>query len=395
MINRRQFCQLTMLGAGGALMANSGLLRAAQNIPFGDAGYLPISKVAELPWLCNAVATTADGRLFAGLPRWPGFEDTPSVVEILDDGTLKPFPGGEWNAWKPGKATGSAFVCVNTIHIFDDDSLWLVDQGTPSFGDLVDDQAQKVLQFNTRTGELIRQLPLPDEVMPKGASLNDLRLDSENVYLTDSGLGGIVIVNLESGQAMRRLHQHPSTQASPKRPPIAEDGKPLMSKSGKVPMVHSDPIEISPDGRWLYYQPLTGPLYRIETAKLRDPSISDEALGEAVEFVFDTSPLTGTAMDSAGNFYMAEMDRPRISVLTPDGDMRVLAEDNELWGPDAMFITRDRKLLIPIPQTARLGAHRGPDGESVFELPFDIYQLSLPGWLGDREVVPSAVPVTR
>lgn len=62
-----------------------------------------LTEVARLDWLCNAVALTSDGRLFVGLPRWPGFEKTPSIAEVMPDGTLKPFPGGQWNDWAPGK----------------------------------------------------------------------------------------------------------------------------------------------------------------------------------------------------------------------------------------------------------------------------------------------------
>ncbi|MFP3681843.1 glyoxalase, partial [Pseudomonas sp. SIMBA_041] len=77
-----------------------------------------LTEVARLDWLCNAVALTSDGRLFVGLPRWPGFEKTPSIAEVMPDGTLKPFPGGHWNDWAPGKPSDAALVKINTIHIF-------------------------------------------------------------------------------------------------------------------------------------------------------------------------------------------------------------------------------------------------------------------------------------
>ncbi|WP_223255110.1 L-dopachrome tautomerase-related protein [Pseudomonas putida] len=153
--------------------------------------------------------------------------------------------------------------------------------------------------------------------------------------------------------------------------------------------VHSDPIEISPDGKWLYYQPLSGPLWRVPTAGLRDTKLSEEALGKQVEFVYNTSPLTGTAIDSAGNVYLGEYDKPRVTVYSPDGTLRVVAEDERLSNPDAMIISDQRELYIPVPQSARMASNRGPGGKNALQLPFKIYKMQLPKHLGDREKVPA------
>ncbi|MER5172350.1 L-dopachrome tautomerase-related protein [Thioclava kandeliae] len=362
-------------------------------IDYGAKAGAPLTEVGTYPWLANAAALTSDGTIFLGLPRWPGYEATPGIA-VLDpqSDTLRAFPGGAWNTWTPDAPTGEALVNVNTIHIFDDDTLWAVDQGTPFFGPKVDEAAAKVLQFDTKTGKLLRKIVLGPDILPEGGSLNDLRLDAENAYFTDSGLGGIVIVNLETGKALRRLDGHVSVTANPQRPPIGEKGQILTNPQGAQIQVHSDPIEISPDGQWLYYQPLSGPLYRVPTKALRDETLSEADLEKQVEFVYDTPPLVGTAMDSKGNLYMAEMDRPRITVLSPDGTLRVLAQDDRLWGPDAMVISDDRALYVPIPQTGRLAANRGPDGKNMIEPPFRLFRMALPDWAGDRERVP---PVFR
>lgn len=346
-----------------------------------------LTEVASLDWLCNAVALTSDGRLFVGLPRWPGFEKTPSIAEVMPDGSLKPFPGGQWNVWAPGKPTDAALVKINTIHIFDDDTLWAIDQGEDA-GPKGINPGQKIVQFDTRTGKLLRSISLPADVLPAGANLNDLRLDSEHAYVTDSGLGGIIVVNLRTGDAVRRLGGHPTTQMIPTRRPIGEAGQVLLLPDGSDHQVHSDPIEISPDGQWLYFQPLSGPLWRVPTAGLRDSKLSEEALGKQVEFVHNTNPLTGTAIDSAGNIYMGEYDKPRVTVVSADGTVRVVAEDQRLWNPDAMIISDQRELYIPVPQSARMASNRGPGGKDALQLPFKIYKVKLPDTLGDREKVP-------
>lgn len=381
MIRRRELCKVT--GAGLAFLGISRAIRALERV--GQS----LTEVAQLPWICNAVASTKAGRLFAGLPRWPGYEDTPSIVEILPDGRHKPFPGGQWNEWKAGKPTAQAMVKVNTIHIFDDDTLWAIDQGEENPDGM--SRGQKILQFDTRDGKLLRSISLPANVLPAGAGLNDLRLDSEHIYLTESGLGAIIVINLTSGAAVRRLAGHLSTKMIRSRRPIGEGGQPLLKADGSDNQVHADPIEISPDGQWLYYQALTGPLWRVPTAGLRDRSLSEEQLGQQVQLVYDTGTLTGTAIDSKGNLYLGEYDKPRVSVLAPDGSLRVLVEDERLWNPDAMIINHQRELFIPVPQSARLASNRGPGGRSRVQAPFKIYKLALPMAFGDRSAVPSLV----
>ncbi|WP_206370843.1 L-dopachrome tautomerase-related protein [Solimonas marina] len=383
-MHRRQFCAALLMGAASLLADGPASAATHYDLAAGQ----PIQQFATLPWLCNALAITSDGRVFVGLPRWPGYEKTPSLAQLMPDGTLKPFPGGTWNDWAPGKPTANALVDVNTIHIFDDDTIWVVDQGAPFFGGIVDRDAHKILQFDSHTGKLLRKITLSPDVLPPGAALNDIRIDANYAYFTDSGAGAIVIVNLKTGKAIRRLAGDVSVKADPARPPITESGKPLMKADGTVLGVNSDPIEISPDGKWLYYQALTGPMYRVETKLLRDEKMSEAELSKHVQFVYDTPPLVGTAMDSAGNLYMAELGKPRITVLSPDGALRTLAEDDRLWGPDAMIITKNRELYVPIPQTARLAPLRGPGGKDAVQPPFKIYRIKLPSWLGNREKVP-------
>lgn len=387
MFNRRDFCQAAAVAGGALAMASSNLTQAAAlSARVGP----PLIEVAQLEWVCNAVAQTADGRLFVGLPRWPGYEHTPSIAQVLADGSLKPFPGGDWNRWAPGKLHANALININTVHVFDDHTLWAVDMGEDA-GPHGINPGQRILQFDTRDGRLLRAISLPASVLPAGGNLNDLRLDSEHAYLTDSGLGAIIVVNLRTGASVRRLAAHPSTKMDPERRPIGEHGRALQKPDGSDTQVQSDPLEISPDGQWLYYQPMSGPLWRVPTAALRDTQLTDKALGEHVQFVYDTGPITGTAMDSAGNLYLGENDKPRITVLSPDGSLRVLVQDPLLWNPDALMITRQRELYIPVPQSARLAYNRGPGGKSTVQLPFKIYKVQLPARLGTREEIPAVV----
>ncbi len=379
MLTRRGLCRGTALSA--VLGAAPPLISPARTAGVEQPELIEVARSPRFIW--NAVALTKVGRTFVGMPRWPGFEGTPSVAEVMPDGSLSPYPGGNWNGWSPGAPVEDAFVSVNTIHIFDDDTLWVVDQGAPGFGDVLPG-AQKVVQLDTRSNKVARVFRFDAEVLPPGAGLNDLRIRHQTAYFTDSGLGGIVVLDLVSGRARRCLSETRFTRADPKRPPIGEDGVILRTPTGQVPQVHSDPIELSPDGEWLYFQPLSGPLWRVPTRHLKDASMSETQLAGHVEYVFDTPSLVGTAMDDRGNIFLAELGRPRITVLTPDGWTRTLIEDDRLWGPDALFIDCERYLYVPTPQLSRMAFFQGPGGQSKQQMPFRVYKLKLPDWAGGR-----------
>lgn len=390
-MNRRDFCKASLISTGAVALLGSGLAQAATKMTdYGlSKGLGPeLQQVASLKWLANAVTVSSSGRTFVGLPRWPTNETTPSVAELLPDGSLKPFPGGSWNEWQSGQSGEDAFVLVNTVHIFDDDTLWVVDQGDPKLSR----DAQKILQFDINTGKLLKKITFDEKALPKGGNINDLRLDAQHAYFTDSGLGAIIITDLQSGKSMRRLADHHSVKAKVERPALDETGTVMQKDDGSPKIVNSDPLELTPDGKWLYYQPLSGPMYRVPTASLRNEKLTDQALAEEIEFVYDTPALSGTAIDTQGNIYMSEAQRPRITMLTPQGDLKIILEDDRIWGPDALFISHQRELYIPCPQTARLAYNRGPGGKDLVQRPYKIYKVKLPASLGDREKVP---PVSR
>jgi hypothetical protein len=83
----------------------------------------------------NGVAVSLNGRVFASFPRWLG-DETISVGEIFTNGTIKPFPGGDWNAWSPLQSPenpANRFVSVNAVFADQANNLWVVDPAAPDF----------------------------------------------------------------------------------------------------------------------------------------------------------------------------------------------------------------------------------------------------------------------
>ncbi|WP_321871601.1 hypothetical protein [Paraburkholderia tropica] len=307
---------------------------------FLPADELPMNPSIHSPWFSNGVAVTRDNTVFLGLPRWPGHEVTPSVARMAADGTAWPFPGGEWNNWRPGDDGKNALVYVNSVHIFEDDTVWCVDQGGLR-DDVALPGAQKLVQFDARSGHVLKIIRYDDQILPPGSKLNDLRLYGQLIYNTDSGLGGIICHNQETGKTLRRL--------SGFREVLAGYEKPRAGVKHKTPK--SDLIEITPDGEWLSWASPTGPFRRVRTKYLWDESISDTVLATHVEHWFDTPLVGGSAMDTLGNLYLSDIHGKRVILRSPSGQETILCSHPELLSGDAPFISADRKLYVPAPQT--------------------------------------------
>ncbi|MCA1454683.1 hypothetical protein I6F35_15845 [Bradyrhizobium sp. BRP22] len=73
--------------------------------------------------------------------------------------------------------------------------------------------------------------------------------------------------------------------------PIVMDGEIVRMPGGSPLRVNSDPLELSADGRYLYFGSLHGPWSRIETRLLDDPGISASELASNVEAWADLPPV--------------------------------------------------------------------------------------------------------
>lgn len=341
-------------------------------------------------FLCNAVASTAAGTTFLGLPRWTGMRDTPSVVRVDADGTLQPFPGGAWNDWSFGRPVEDAFVQVNALHVFGDDTLWVVDQGAPDNKATLPG-AQKVLQFDTGSGELLRALRFDAGILPVGACLNDLRIRGSCIYLTDSGLGALLVHDLATGQTLRRLEAHPLLLQSEVQPLRGSGRRVLVNADGGRPRLGCTFLEVSPDGEWLYFSTPTGPFRRVPTALLDDAALDDDAVAAGIEDVAPVPSIYGSAMDSRGNLYLANAEQRCIEVVAPTGRRAVLAADGRLVGPAAPFITRERRLLVPATQGEFLPELDG--GHNGIERPFLVLSMALPDSVDGIQLGDAIVPV--
>jgi hypothetical protein len=83
-----------------------------------------------------------------------------------------------------------------------------------------------------------RAVTLPDSY------LNDIRIDNARnfAYLTDSGYGGIIVVNISTGEAWRKLDGDPSVLGDPSVPVIVH-GFELKQPNGQPAIFNSRAVE--------------------------------------------------------------------------------------------------------------------------------------------------------
>lgn len=318
--------------------------------------------------IVNGVATTADGRRFAVVqPQQAG---QPEVVEITT-GSARPYPDSRWNGWRDGQDGHAAFVGVNSLRVGPDGGLWAVDRGKPGIEGTLVAGGPKLVRIDPATDQVTRIYDL-SSVAQGESFVDDVRFNGGHAYFTDAGRPGLIVLDLATGRARRVLDGHPSTVAA--RPLVAE-GRALVDAAGKAIVIHADQLEVSNDGRWLYYQPCSGPMSRIETRYLDDPSLVEAALVSHVEPFADTPSTGGTAIDAAGTIYVSDTDRSRILAISPDGRISILLADPRLAWVDAMWISDDGKLWLPAAQLNRTpGLNHGQD---AVRRPVTVYSIAL------------------
>jgi sugar lactone lactonase YvrE len=177
--------------------------------------------------------------------------------------------------------------------------------------------------------------------------MNDIRIDNRQhaAYLTDSGEGGLVIVDLNSGKAHRVLDGHPSVMPE-QDVQIIVNGKPVLM-NGKPPQFKSDSLALSPDGQYVYYKAITAnTVYRIKTDVLRNANASASDVANAVEKAGTAFPTDGFWMDAKGNLYLSDINHNAVVRRTPDEKMEKLTSDPRLQWPDTFSEGPDGSIYI-------------------------------------------------
>jgi sugar lactone lactonase YvrE len=354
--------------------------KAVMNDPPGllqwltGSGYYDIA--VRTPKQLAGVTISKTGRIFVNFPRWVD-EPTPSVAEVAADGSLVAYPNEDINAWDktPGESARSHFVCVQSAVVDQEDALWILDPASPLFQGVVEGGA-KLVKLNLATNQIERVYHFNNESAPTKSYLNDVRFAHGFAFISDSGLGAIVAMNLTTGKARRLLENHASTKAEQNVEPVI-GGRPWKFADNTTPQVHSDGIAIDPKLEHVYYKALVGrTLYRIPITALLDESLSPEALGNLVELVAVTEPSDGLEFDAQGNLYMTSLEWNAIKVLRPDGRLETFARATDFLWPDTITMSHDGDLLFSATQFHLMPAFNGEVDKRT--PPYKVFRLKLP-----------------
>lgn len=302
-------------------------------------------EVAASERLWTGIAISGKGRIFVCFPRWS--DDVPiSVGEVLDSGRIRPFPNEAWNVWDASASPGEHFVCVQSVYIDRQDNLWILDAASPYLSGAVPGGA-KLLKVDIDNGKVLRTILFDEAVVPSAGYLNDVRVDTERdvAYITDSGLGALVVVDLKTGKARRLLVDHASTKSEDI---VLTIGGKEWRPGGQAPRVHADGLALDRNGEFLYYHALTGRiLYRIETRWLRDAAVTERTLGTKVESLYETCAADGMGIGPDGYLYLTSIEDDAINLFLSLGKIETVVMDSRLkwpdsiaWGPDGnIYVT--------------------------------------------------------
>ncbi|WP_433554182.1 L-dopachrome tautomerase-related protein [Micromonospora zamorensis] len=315
--------------------------------------------------VCTGV-TSLRGRIFLSYPSadGPGVQ----VAEALPDGRRNPYPDAAWN--RTDQSPGGAFVHVNGLRAGPDGRLWIIDSGATQLGAQQVPGGARLIVVDPHGDRVVRVYHLDEAVHPT-SYVDDVRFNGAIAYLSDAGSPGLIVLDLESGRSRRVLSGHPSTMGGP----MVADERALRDPDGAEVRLHVDQLEVSPDGGWLYYQPASGGMSRIDTRWVDDPSVSADELARRVERWCDTPSTGGTAIDANGTIYLSDVAHRRVLAIAPDRSVRTLVTDARLVWVDAMWLDADARLWMPAAQLHLTAGLNG--GRSAVDYPVHIYRMSV------------------
>lgn len=335
-------------------------------------GSRTLTVVAETNSMIWNGVVAHNGHVYVSGPRWSG--GSPSMARL--DGTGQPvaYPDAAWNSWKQGDRADKAFVNVNALHFDGHGTIYAVDSGSPDFGGDPIPGGAKVVCIDLSSSKVTKVMGFPSDVAKPGSYVDDIRIHGDHGYLTDAGNPGIIVLDMSSGRSRRVLDGHPSVTSPPDRP-IIVDGETVLAPDGSPLRVHSDPLDLSPDGRWFYFGPLEGPWSKIETKYLDDDSLSAAEIAQHVEPWTDLPPIGGAALDRDGTLYFTDLADSSLKKRASDGTVTTVVKDRDLHWVDAPFIDEFNAIWLPVPQIDRVA--RFHEGKSETRWPIRLYHLQL------------------
>lgn len=357
------------------VLMSSSLVNAQSGSGQNPSGHSPaVEMVAEFgKHQPIGVGVSRGKRIFITFPKTPENYDY-GLAEIVN-GQRKPYPNAEWNQWDAAKPE-DRFMNVHALFVDQTNALWVLDSGNPGEKGTLPDGI-KLLKINLATNQIEKIYRFEDLPRQKTA-LNDVQVDTQNqvAYLSDPRRATIVVLDLKTGQSRSLLEGDKSTKADPKFV-LKIDEKEVRDSNGKPFSSNVNGIALTQNFNYLYYRPITQTkLYRIATEYLRNPALSAAEVTSHVETVAETGVSHGMIADTNGNVYLTDSPAKAVRYLTPNRQLKTLAQDSRFLWPDSFSIGPDGYLYMTAAQIHRTKNYN--DGQDTVEYPYRLYRMKLP-----------------
>jgi len=373
----------TMTSKLFALAFATSAIALAVSLPAVAQAQQKVEVVTDLTGAMPTGVTVApNGRIFVNYPQWG--DKSPFTVAELKDGKPVAYPDAALNRADAGDATNH-LISVQSVVADGANRLWILDTGAPGFSAPIPGGA-KLLAVDLATNRVVKTILLGADVVLPTTYVNDMRFDLRQgtggvAYVTDSsitGPGGLIVVDLASGKAMRRLSGHPSTMPDKDFVPVIEGETLMVRPKDAAPtpwMVASDGIAISADGDTLYYCALSSRhFYAVPTALLRNPDATDRDIAGAIRDLGPKAPSDGLAEDDKGRLYAGDYEHGTIRRFT-GGRWETIAEDPRILWPDTLSVGTDGYLYFTANQLHRQGGFHG--GQDLRRPPYQLLRVKI------------------
>lgn len=331
----------------------------------------------------SGVAVSEEGRIFVSVPRYdPGVPFT--VGELVDD-ELRPYPNPDINEEDTEKPS-SHFLSVDGITIGPSGDLWVLDTARPDFEPTLR-RGAKLVQIDLERDEIRRTYVLPRSVASDSSFLADVRIDLRrgkqgHAFITDaspSGLNGLIVIDLASGDAWRKLDLHPATRADPEFIGFIEGSPFLFDPKGRPASpisLGADGLAIDAEGERLYFRPLAGrELYSVRVDALVDRTMPPPRVDSTLRRYGDLGFASdGLAADDKGRIYLTNYEDNAVIRRGSRGGLKPIVLDPRLLWPDSLSVT-EGSLYITVNQTHRKGVFN--DGRDWHETPYALFRTSI------------------
>jgi sugar lactone lactonase YvrE len=336
----------------------------------------------------TGVSVANHGRIFVNFPKWG--DNVEYTVAEVKDGKTFPYPNADINHYTDGDDPANKLVSVQSVVVDPTGNrLWILDTSSIAFGP-VKPGGPKLIAVDLNTNRVVKKIIFPADVALPTTYLNDVRFDLHRgtegmAFITDSastGANAIIVVDLASGKSWRRLNDHPSTKPDPVFVPVVEGEILQLRMPGQPPArfaVGADGIAISPDGKTLYYCPLTSRhLYSVSIDALADRSRPE---GEVAATVRDLGEKGGAGdgleSDAQGRVYLSDYEHDAIRRWSTTGAIETLVHDPRVLWPDTMSLAADGYLYFTANQIERgAGFHNGQD---LRQKPYVLFRVKVDG----------------